>query len=223
MCFSSTASFTSGIVLMASSVVCLNEVIRKRCARYIPLALTPLFFGTQQISEGFVWHGINTHNVQMAVFASLIFLFFALFFWITWLPFVAYKLEKKLRLKQFFLFLMIAGFCYGVYLWLPGVLESRTNPEIAPYVQAHHLVYNWYEHALNPWVRDGLYASIGFLLLLSSNSIFRRYWFVVMIAAIITRVTSAYAWTSVWCFFAALATLYVWYLLHYSDKKTLKQ
>ena len=52
MCFSAAASFTAGAAL---SVVGVITVRRSRGAVELPLALVPLLFGIQQITEGVLW------------------------------------------------------------------------------------------------------------------------------------------------------------------------
>ena len=52
MCFSATASFTAGTALIAVGGVSLR---RSRGKAELPLALVPLLFGVQQLSEGLLW------------------------------------------------------------------------------------------------------------------------------------------------------------------------
>lgn len=59
MCFSASASFTASAVLMPLGLYS-THIARKTGQRdYVPLALTPFFFGLQQLVEGLEWTGID--------------------------------------------------------------------------------------------------------------------------------------------------------------------
>ena len=56
MCFSATASFTTGLLLLALGTVTLR-MAQRPIER--PDAAIPLLFGVQQLSEGLVWLGLT--------------------------------------------------------------------------------------------------------------------------------------------------------------------
>ena len=51
---------------------------------FLGLAVVPICFGIQQISEGFVWHTLEHGGSNQTRTPSLVFLFFALAFWPWW-------------------------------------------------------------------------------------------------------------------------------------------
>lgn len=57
MCFSATASFTAGTALVAVGGL---TVHRSRGKAELPLALVPMLFGVQQLTEGVLW--LNMDN-----------------------------------------------------------------------------------------------------------------------------------------------------------------
>lgn len=57
MCFSAGASFAAGTAL---SIVGVLTVRNSRGARELPLALIPLLFGVQQLTEGVLCLSLNT-------------------------------------------------------------------------------------------------------------------------------------------------------------------
>ena len=77
MCFSPEASFGLGAVLLPAGAYCVRTAV-KRNPPWLPLALTPLLFGAQQVCEGLVWVGLRAEEATLVRPASLLFLFFGL-------------------------------------------------------------------------------------------------------------------------------------------------
>jgi len=213
MCFSEVASFGAGGLLLISSFPCIKEAIKTK-KEYIPLATTPLFFGLQQIIEGLVWTGINANNTFLTYNASVAFLFFALFFWPWWIPITALFIEKNKKRKQILFILCCFGFGFGLFLWFPVLLNSQVGGLINTDVCSSSICYIRQEHLLPPKFRGLIYVTLGFsFLLVSKNKIFKIFWSSTMSFAIITKITHAYAFISVWCFLAALSSFLIWGLL----------
>lgn len=99
-----------------------------------------IFISIQQLAEGFVWFYVNQQDFSTARTFSVIFLFFALFFWITWIPIVAYTVETRTLFKRFFLVLSVIGFVFGLYLWLPTLLNSGPRHLISPYMSLSNVL-----------------------------------------------------------------------------------
>ncbi|MCO1336733.1 hypothetical protein MO867_20610 [Microbulbifer sp. OS29] len=223
MCFSATASFGSAALLLVGGVLCTKHAI-KNDKTYLLLAITPLFFALQQASEGAVWIGYNEKSISLTTASSILFLFFALFFWLTWLPIVAFSLEAKKWKKVFFVILIITGFVFGLYLWLPVLLESGPRHLIKTSKCGHGLCYIVSGGGLlSVTVRDIIYSSLGVLFLLSSNRLFRKFWALVMLLGVTTYFTQRETWVSTWCFFAAISTLWIYFLLINDHKAKMKK
>ena len=60
MCFSPEASFAGGIIISAIGVATVRKVHNPT---QIVFASIPLFFGIQQIAEGFVWITLPGHDL----------------------------------------------------------------------------------------------------------------------------------------------------------------
>lgn len=69
MCFSATASFTAGTALSAVGGLTLRK---SRGKAELPLALVPLMFGIQQLSEGVLWVSLRNDLVLLQTWATLI-------------------------------------------------------------------------------------------------------------------------------------------------------
>jgi len=95
MCFSASASFTASAVLMPLGLYSAHVARSTQQKDYIPLALTPFFFGVQQLIEGLVWTGIDKGKIEpLTSLASLGFLFFAYCFWMIWIPWSAWAVSR---------------------------------------------------------------------------------------------------------------------------------
>ena len=92
MCFSSSASFSTGAILGVAGLLTITKV--KNSDQYI-FASIPLFFSIQQFSEGLVWLSLTKSNFAIwESMATNIFLIFAQVVWPIWVPLSIYLLEK---------------------------------------------------------------------------------------------------------------------------------
>src|SRR5947207_2032011 len=135
MCFSAGASFTAAGAL---SIISLLSIKQARTKKIIPVALTPLFFGIQQASEGFVWITLNNGDTTSALhlISMYTFLFFAAVFWPTWIPASLYWAEDSYKRKQLLFKLMCCGILVSlVFLWT-WVLKTT-----GAVVVDHHILY----------------------------------------------------------------------------------
>jgi hypothetical protein len=210
MCFSAEASFAAAAVLIPAGAYCVQASLRK-APRLLPLALMPLAFGVQQASEGFVWVGLDRGDPGLARQAGLVFLFFALGFWPFWLPFISLVRESRPARRLALLALTLLGttWFWGVYLPL------LTGPEslLTVRVEHHSVVYDYADVAFFQYVparvSDALYVlAVTVPLLISSASWEGRVASLVVAAsAAAAAVFFFHAFVSVWCFFAAAATV----------------
>ncbi|MCL1128044.1 DUF6629 family protein [Shewanella surugensis] len=222
MCFSATASLGSAAVLLVGGALCTAHAIKKN-KTYLLLAITPFFFALQQAIEGGVWIGYNEKIMPLVTLSSILFLFFAYFFWITWVPIVAFSLETTKWKKIFFIILIITGIIFGLYLWLPVLLGTGPRHLIKTNMCGHSLCYIVSGGGLlSVTIREIIYSILGFLFLLSSNNLFRKFWALVMLLGVITYLTQRETWVSTWCFFAAISTLWIYFLLIKEHKTRLK-
>ncbi|WP_444894855.1 DUF6629 family protein [Microbulbifer sp. SSSA005] len=223
MCFSATASFGSAALLIVGGALCTTHAI-KNDKTYLLLAITPLLFALQQAIEGVVWIGYNENFISLTTKASILYLFFALFFWLTWIPIVAFSLETKKWKRIFFIMLIIVGFTFGLYLWIPILLETGPRHLIKTSVCGHSLCYITSDYSLFA-ITTGhiIYSLLGFLFLLSSNRIFIKFWALVMLLGVIVYFTQRETWVSTWCFFAAISTLWIYFLLKNDYKEKINK
>lgn len=95
MCFSATASFTAGTILVTAGVLTLRHVKSKST---LPFAFIPLLFGIQQIIEGIIWISFGSpvlHNV-----VTYLFVMFSHVLWPVFVPTTIWLMEKDPERKK---------------------------------------------------------------------------------------------------------------------------
>ena len=194
------------------------KVAFERDHAVLPLAVIPLLFSVQQIAEGFVWLGIGQENPALTHTAALIFLFFALAFWLFWIPLSTVFLESRKWAKIFLGVISVAGLLGGLLFYMPLLV----NPEVVVINVAHHSIR--YDIALSPvlefmpepfWHLCYLAVVTLPLMIVARN---RRGLLVFSIALILSAMIGHayfwYAFASVWCFFAAILSLILGYMFY---------
>ncbi len=212
MCFSATASLVSGTVLIPAGIYCILQA-RLHSPKFLLIALYPLAFGIQQLFEGAVWLSLDK-QIDLLSISAYGFTFFSYFFWLWWVPISVWWLEPVPVRKNIAFCLSIIGFLYGGSLYFPLVLNEQW---------LHILVVNnaiLYEPKLvydgiisKGWLRV-IYASIILIpLLIQSEREVRYFGLIILASVIVTKIFYDYAFISVWCFFAALLSTYIVYML----------
>jgi hypothetical protein len=216
MCFSAEASFTAAAVLLPVGGYCVQSAWRKRRS-YLGLAALPLFFGVQQICEGFVWMGLNREDAQLVRQASLGFLFFALGFWPFWVPFSAFLIEERPGRKALIgvLALLSLVWMFGLY----GPVAAAPERWLTTKVVHHSIYYDYFGlplyHYFSPTVLRLLYlATIAVPFAIGSNRDGAAFGMVLVASAVFSYFAYAHAFVSVWCFFAAVLSAYLAYVFY---------
>jgi len=217
VCFSATASFAVGVPLIPAGVYCMWMAVIKK-PTFLGLAAVPFFFGVQQISEGFVWHAIDHEDIAQTRAASLFFLFFALAFWPFWFPFLAALMEPLVIRRWIFagLALLASGWFWVLYYPLLVGPESLFTTK----VEHHSIRYDYfdgleiYRHVARPLLQGLYLGSIALPMALGSQSFGRIPGLVLGISALVAALIFDYAFVSVWCFFAAVLSVYCCYFFH---------
>ncbi|MCU9838872.1 hypothetical protein OEZ49_13925 [Ruegeria sp. WL0004] len=214
MCFSATASFVAGTVLIAGGAVSLRRA-RDLRSRFLGFGAFPLLFGIQQMSEGVLWLSLDSPDVAQPGGAALVFLFFAYWFWPFWVPLSAALVEPDRTRQRLFEGLSAFGFCLGAALYLPVLVDPDT---LDICLVRHSIQYE------NPVMFPGeaaktvvrlVYALVICLPLLGSSHRQVRIFGALIVASVAAGfVFAAYAFTSIWCFLAALISGYIVYMMY---------
>ncbi len=206
MCFSTTASFGTSILLatIASAIVLRNYP--KKSSLF---ATVPFFFAIQQAAEGIVWLSFEYATFEyFRVSASHLFLFFAFAVWPAWIPFLLHYSEPtKQRKKLLFVFLNL-GFIIAICL----LIFLLTTP-ITTILENHHIKYDFEA----PFWLDFMFT----ILYLISTVIPFFISFILgtklFAGLLITSYTISYFFystvhISVWCFFVALLSILLFWI-----------
>lgn len=209
MCFSATASFTLCGALVPVGLYAMAKA-RRSCPEWLPFAVYPLAFGIQQGFEGFVWLGINSGNETMVAAASRGFLFFSHFFWLAWVPLSVWMMETDPLRKRIAAALSAIGILYGLSIFLPSfLLRDWLYMELVNRSLEYRTTLI-YEGFINRTNLKLFYAAIVVsALFLSSNRKVRIFGGLVAVSLLFTYAFFAYAFISIWCFFAAILSAYL--------------
>ena len=208
MCFSATASFTASALLVVAGTIAIRTSVRSQQWAF---ASIPLLFAVQQFLEGFVWLGLSavtpSHDVPTLARAYLV---FAQVLWPIWVPLSLWLLEEDVRRRQRLLWCMGAGVLAAAYLgW--AVLASSPVASIDGH-QVHYTIH--YPGDLQH-PSSVLYFVATVLSTFISSA---RRMGLLGLALILTYVVAAVGFPgnviSVWCYFAALISGVIIFLLH---------
>jgi len=221
MCFSAEASFGVGAVLLPAGCYCIRQALRKRPA-CLPLALIPVVFSIQQLSEGMVWVGLRRNDPILVTAASLSFLFFALSFWPFWVPFCVLVTERRGAVRVGFAVIALLGLTFGGFIYAPLVLDTGQWLQVG--VRHHSIQYQIgklpvFDVLAQPWWHLFYLVLVATPLLASPDRRFAIYYSTVAVAAAISHVLFWYAYISVWCFFAAILSSQLCYIFYRMEKQ----
>ncbi len=207
MCFSESVSLTTSAILISVGIYCIKQALPNR--EYLPLACVPLVFGIQQVFEGVVWGGINSGSSSTVYFGAMTFLFFSHWFWLFWVPFMVSCLEHHRIIRLIADFFVIVGVCYGAFLYIPLLFNSDWL-----FVDVVRGSIQYQARFIGDSVPVALsrllYAMTVLIPLCTSSRLDIRIWgIVIALFALISRLLFYYAFVSVWCFFAALISVYI--------------
>ncbi len=223
MCFSATASFGASAVLGTVGII---AVTKAKSNSQRTFASIPLLFGLQQFSEGLLW--LSLKNADMASWQSsltYIFLMFAMAVWPFWIPFTIWKLEKNLKRKKMIQKFVWIGaavaigvsfilFRFPVQVVTPFCFNCPGSPSLTPRDHLH------YEFAI-PQLIKNLIVAFSVLYIAATiitpflSGIKKMKWLgVVFLASYLFAIGFYRGFViSVWCFFAALLSFIVLWII----------
>jgi len=223
MCFSAKASFVAAGTLSIIGLLSVKKA--KHNYKLLPFASTPLLFALQQACEGLVWVGV-TQGIPIYVYKASVygFIFFAGPWWPVWIPLVLHKLEDDPFRKKLLLILIVIGvITAAIYL-----VSFATQP-VQALVINHHLYYPTLSYPLGStntvtkYIESALIElyPIASVLPLFCSSI--QYIWLAGIAMGALGITSKIFYhptaASTWCFFAAVASMFIYAIVCKNAKK----
>ena len=199
MCFSASASFvTAGI----TGIVGVARTDPGQRTAGTPLAAAPLLFALQQGIKEHLWLNLPpASDGSLSAMLTFLFLFFAEPFWPLYAPLTVWLIEPNERRRHLMAVCLAIGTAVSAYLlwWILG------HPHLAAIVDGH-IVYG--AGFRQPAIVGSAYlAAIGLPLLLSSHRAVVVLGAIVLVGLVVTYAFYWDAFISVWCFFAAAASV----------------
>lgn len=147
---------------------------------------------------------------------ALGFLFFADLFWPFFVPLAAAFVEENRKKRQVFLFFSFFGGLFGLSLFLPLLFEPDwLSVQIKQGSILYKLVQIYDKIIPQPGVRI-IYVIIVATPLLASSAInIRTLGLLLLLSIIVSTLLFSYAFVSVWCFFAAIISLYILWIINH--------
>lgn len=207
MCFSPTASFGATAVLTATGVA---SMAYSRSLPQKALSGIPILFALQQFAEGILWlsllHPEWAGGERLSTYSFLI---FAQVVWPVYVPLVIWLLEGDSKRKRIIGWLTTAGAVFSAYA-LFAILYYPTTAVI----EQHHIRYVLSFALAHKWYYGLLYFIPTILApLLSSNKTLHWIGYLFLSSYIVARLLFHFYVISVWCFFGAIISIIILYIV----------
>ena len=239
MCFSASVSYGAAVVLAGTGLYAVQQARRLRPA-YWMWALVPVLFGFQQAFEGRVWQELDAGNTSAVLPFALGFHFFSHFLWLWWLPLCSYLVEpdqsqsnqssqsnqnsqrnKPSKIKKLRKRVIGGSAIFGAFAGALVYADMLLNPEwLTVAVREHSIVYNFsvpdrsFIHIpITPVTLYGLIILVP--LLFSSHRHIRIFGGLAALSMALAAAANNAAFISVWCFFAAVLSLYLVHMIRH--------
>ncbi|OGI11422.1 MAG: hypothetical protein A2Y40_09520 [Candidatus Margulisbacteria bacterium GWF2_35_9] len=212
MCFSAEASFIGGTIISTIGIVTLRKAHKPS---QLLFASIPLLFGIQQIIEGILWLIIPHTGVALVrgIFTYL-FLVFATVIWPFIIPLSVLLMEEKKKRKRLLVIPLVIGTLLSLFYVFCLILVK-----VSPYAMRFHIQYNIDVPKQWDLIVLALYLiAIVTPLLISSIKRANILGVLLFLSCIITTVLFSQYFISVWCFFAALISGVIFWILSDSKK-----
>jgi hypothetical protein len=203
MCFSATASFTASAILLMCGIAALTRAKEKQRL----LALMPILFSIQQFIEGTIWQSLMAgQSAQMAIYAYLTFVYIV---WPNWPALAITQMTTKSSEKMNLRLPLMAGI---VTSCIALAAFFVTEPQAA--ITCSHIAYRadlprW---LLLPGSALYLFATLAPFFISS----IAHMWIIGVVLGLSYVATILFyqvAVTSVWCFFGALLSVFIFIIL----------
>ncbi|MEO1252664.1 MAG: DUF6629 family protein [Pseudomonadota bacterium] len=210
MCFSAETSFGAALILGALGAATLAQ---RPEPRRIAFASIPLIFAAHQAIEGAIWLSMPEGGPPQSLI--LAYLAIALVFWPVFTPFAVLLIERDPRRRIGLGVFLAAGIALAVIL--ASVLGANAYSVTLVDGNLRYSTDHVFEERL-----IGLYVVVTAApLLLSRHRYVMAFGAAVLAGSFATALAFYHAAASVWCFFAALGSAFVF--LHVRRQKRLRE
>lgn len=212
MCFSATASFVAGTMLIGIGVQTLRLANEPRLK---PLAWIPLLFGIQQFIEGMLWLSFRFESPLLAWSSTYAFTMFSHVLWPIFVPFAVGIIEPVAWRKSAITVFQFLGWGVGLFL-LYLVIRYPVSA-----IAGEHVVYVS-QHFYQAPVMMLYVAATCVGSFFSSYRLINLFGVMALILFFVAYGFYTVALLSVWCFFAAILSAILYLHLRDNSKQTAK-
>jgi hypothetical protein len=205
MCFSATASFTAAATAGAIGAATLWTAARSKDRALLPIAAFPILFAAQQFVEGLLWLEL-ARPVPGTCRPVLVhaFLGYAEIFWPVFAPLAVWLIEPARWRRGLILGCLAVGVALSAYL----LVKMIGSPYTASAGSGHIAYTNDTTYPTGIEVPYVFATTIA--LLLSSHRMIQLVGLVILGGFAVAYVSYHDAYISVWCFFAAVASVLIY-------------
>jgi hypothetical protein len=208
MCFSATADFTGSVVLGAIGVATLREV---KDRRELLIAAMPCLFALHEFIEGFVWLGLEgILSPQVAHNAGAAYVLYAQGLLPFLLPFAVFLIEPTKRQRRRMLGFVILGGVLALYL-LWGLIAYPVQISM----QANSILYVNVITTTTLVAVLYVIATCGSLFFSGFRALVMLGWYN-LVGLLVVMLVKRYAFTSVWCAYAAVVSVVIYFFFRRS-------
>jgi hypothetical protein len=212
MCFSAGASFTSGVVISTIGVLAVKQVYKPS---QIAFAIIPLLFGFQQLAEGCLWLTLpGTDFILVRKISTYVFLLMAQIIWSWLIPLSVLLMEEEPGRRKILRVMVAIGVALSMY-YSYFLLFFKVTSQILDC----HILYTTESPESLALPTFILYLAITIAPFFVS-SIKRMYLLGIIMAlsCLMSAIFYKLYLTSVWCFFAAIISIFIFLILRESKK-----
>ncbi len=179
-------------------------------------ASIPLFFGIQQIAEGTLWLSLpNPEYILLQKFATFIFVIMAQVLWPIMIPLSVLCLEQDQKRKNILSIFLVLGLLFSLYI---GYCLTFYN--ITPKIENYHIQY--YIDFPESFILPAFIAYITATIIPPFISTVKRVNMLgvsLFLSCLVTLMFFTQYLVSVWCFFAAIISGVILWILIDSNKE----
>ncbi len=212
MCFSPEASFAGGLLISGIGIATVRKIHRPS---QLVFASIPLFFGIQQITEGLLWLTLPySEYLLIQKVTTYLFLGMAEVVWPIMIPLSVLFMEKHPQKKKLLRVFLVIGMVLSAYYSFCLIFF-----QVQPQIMNYHIRYttDFPEIFAIPAFLLYLVATLPPLFI---SSIPRTLSLGILLAlsCLVTGLFFTQYLTSVWCFFAALISIVIFWIINAADK-----
>ena len=213
MCFSAGASFAGSVVI---STIGIATILKVHKPSQIVFACIPLFFGFQQFIEGCLWYSMqHPEYSQYENIFTTTFLIMAQIFWPVMIPLAVLHMEKNKKKKRLLWVFLSLGLTISIFY-----IYCLLNYMVTPQISGYHIHYVENSPKTLTFIAFLLYLITSITpLFISSIKRTHLLGILMSLSCLITILFFTQYLTSVWCFFAALISAVIFWILRDSRRE----